>query len=289
MKMSHVCITASLAVVFIGFAHAQIPNPGFELWTAEEPDGWATGNAAPIYVNVTKSTDAHSGSFAIKGDVVQVGPVAMAGVIQSGPEAEGFAFTDRPASVTGWYKFTSVGGDRFGVNVGLFMGGINGTPVAIAAIADPTTRSSYTQFSVPFNYMTNDIPDVCVMQFSVALPDGGTSTHVGSYFILDDLGFSGATSVSTSSPAPTQFALEQNYPNPFNPSTSIRYGLPTRSQVRLSVYNLLGQEVAVLVQAEQEAGYHDARFDAAGLSSGIYLYRLTAGSYQEVRRLVLMK
>jgi hypothetical protein len=88
--------------------------------------------------------------------------------------------------------------------------------------------------------------------------------------------------------SPITFALEQNYPNPFNPTTTITYGLPHRSQVSLMVYNTLGQQVAQLVSGEQEAGYHEVRFDASGLSSGVYFYRLIAGEFVQTRKLLLL-
>jgi hypothetical protein len=90
-------------------------------------------------------------------------------------------------------------------------------------------------------------------------------------------------------PLPKVYTLDQNYPNPFNPNTTIRYGLPSRSHVVLTVYNTLGQQVATLVQGEQEAGYHEAVFDAVGLASGVYLYRLQAGDFIQTRKFVLLK
>jgi uncharacterized Ntn-hydrolase superfamily protein len=89
--------------------------------------------------------------------------------------------------------------------------------------------------------------------------------------------------------APENFVLHQNFPNPFNPSTTIRYGLPNRSHVTLTVYNTLGQTVSVLQNDEQEAGYHDVTFDGARLSSGVYFYRIEAGLFVQTRKLILLQ
>jgi hypothetical protein len=74
-----------------------------------------------------------------------------------------------------------------------------------------------------------------------------------------------------------------------NPTTTIRYALPQRSHVTLSVYNTLGQQVAMLVNENEDAGYHDVRFDASGLASGVYFYRIQAGSFVQTKRLVILK
>ena len=153
MTIPRVCLGVFAAMAIAATTWAQIPNSGFESWTLTVPDGWVTSNAAPIYTNVTKSTTAHTGLAAIRGDAVQFSIVVMAPTIQSGPGGHGFAYAQRPTAITGWYQFNSAGGDRFGVNVGLFKGGDTGTLVALAASADPTTQSAYTQFSVPFNYL----------------------------------------------------------------------------------------------------------------------------------------
>ncbi len=89
--------------------------------------------------------------------------------------------------------------------------------------------------------------------------------------------------------APHGLLLHQNYPNPFNPSTTIKYDLPKSSVVRLSVYDVLGREVSVLVNERMDAGVHEAKFDAVGLSSGMYVYRLRAGDYVSTKRMILMK
>ena len=88
---------------------------------------------------------------------------------------------------------------------------------------------------------------------------------------------------------PGAFLLAQNYPNPFNPSTTIRYGLPNRSHVTLTVYNTLGQQTAILQNGEQDAGYHEVQFDGKNLSSGVYFYRIQAGDFAATKRLLLLR
>jgi len=96
---------------------------------------------------------------------------------------------------------------------------------------------------------------------------------------------------------PASFNLMQNFPNPFNPNTAINYSLkgplsgqlPAVSQVKLAVYNVLGQEIQTLVNRRQEAGNHSVVFYAGNLASGIYYYKLTAGSFVQVRKMILVK
>jgi hypothetical protein len=97
------------------------------------------------------------------------------------------------------------------------------------------------------------------------------------------------TNLSAGASIPANLTLDQNYPNPFNPSTTIRYGVPERMHVTLSVFSVLGQHVADLVNGVQEAGYHGVQFDAAGMATGIYLCRIQAGASVETKKLLLLR
>jgi hypothetical protein len=102
------------------------------------------------------------------------------------------------------------------------------------------------------------------------------------------------SSVSTSTEVPdnqlpSEIRLSQNYPNPFNPTTNIQFGLNKASDVRLEVFNMLGQSIGVLVNEPKSAGWHTATFDASALSSGMYIYRITANGINSTKRMMLIK
>lgn len=93
----------------------------------------------------------------------------------------------------------------------------------------------------------------------------------------------------TDNQMPTEFTISQNYPNPFNPSSNIRFGLPESGEVRLEVYNMLGQRVTTLVDQRMQAGWHTVTFDASTLSSGTYIYRITSGDFVQTKKMMLIK
>ncbi len=97
------------------------------------------------------------------------------------------------------------------------------------------------------------------------------------------------TNVEEENALPVVFALKQNYPNPFNPTTTISFALPKASDVQLSVYNILGQKVAELVNRKMVAGNHTVQFKATNLSSGVYIYRIKAGKFVSIKKMMLLK
>jgi|WetSurMetagenome_2_1015567.scaffolds.fasta_scaffold04878_3 PKD repeat protein len=145
--------------------------------------------------------------------------------------------------------------------------------------------------------------------FTVGFVKGnGTTTEPRSYSFIDEIQFNATHSiyyrlkqvdydgsvdysdvVSVVTEMPIEYALGQNYPNPFNPSTIITYSIPQSSNVSLKIYDILGNEIATLVNEQKEAGSYKIQFDAAKLSSGVYFYSIQAGDFLESRRMLLMK
>jgi photosystem II stability/assembly factor-like uncharacterized protein len=95
--------------------------------------------------------------------------------------------------------------------------------------------------------------------------------------------------IEEESVSPKEFTLSQNYPNPFNPVTNIIFRIADFGFVSLRIYDLLGNEVATLLNEEKPAGNYELQFDASNLSSGVYLYRLSAGNFTEIKKMVLLK
>ncbi len=287
MRLLFACVGALsmamlVSMVVPGQSTAQIPNPGFEAWTNGNPDGWITSNVPTIATTVTASGTRRSGSFAARGEVVSAFSTTWPANLTSI-----FPYTEVPQRLQAYYQFAPQGGDVLAVVVIFYD---NFSPVAAADTEIVAPAGSFTLLDLPIEVFFGGTPDSAYIYFTII----GTGTEgqptLGSSFILDDVSFFGvATSVAIDNSVPAVFALNQNYPNPFNPSTTIEYALPEASQVRLEVFNALGERVASLVDARQEAGTYRSRFDASTLPSGMYLYRLSAGGNVSVKRMILMK
>ena len=138
------------------------------------------------------------------------------------------------------------------------------------------------------------------------VPGFGTTTEIHHYSFVDeslppgryeyrlkqlDVGgtFNYSNLIEIIIKAPTEFSLEQNYPNPFNPSTMIKYQISEYNLVTIKVYDVIGNEVAILVDEYRQAGSYEVEWDASGLPSGVYFYQLKAGEFVQTMKMILMK
>ena len=285
---------SSLLISFI--AYCQVPNSGFENWTNGNPDGWTTDNdQAQGFVFINPTTDSHSGNYALKGEVISdqgytINPVL--GIV--------FPYSQKPTNFTGYYKFTSVGSDSLRIIVSLGSSHDSAGAGGGGSLVIKNNVNNYTEFNIPIYWVSKNPPDTCVISFTI-YPDP-IKSHAGTMYYLDDLSFlNNTTDIKTNStPNPQAIVLRQNYPNPFNPTTRIEYSIPssvvtanytvtTNYKVSLKVYDILGKEVATLVNREQAPGNYKVQFNGDNLSSGVYLYRLTYGDFIQSKSMVLLK
>ena len=152
---------------------------------------------------------------------------------------------------------------------------------------------NYTVASGPLRTLEEALKNVCDQINNNGSFVQPTACSLGSGSTLGNAGSgeepAAPDAATPSLPVPTSYSLDGNYPNPFNPTTVIAYQLPEVAQVSLKVYDMLGREVATLVNESQGAGRYEVKFDASSLASGIYIYQLHAGSFSATKKLLLMK
>ena len=288
MRMLDLLTKVLIVTVFISsFSLAQdIPNPGFENWTGNNPDGWFPNNPPTGPPPISPNSNAHSGSLCAQLEVVDLGGFPFPPVLSSGEDGLGFPVSQRYEAVNGYYKFAPQTGDFFDVAVQMWEGGIQGTLIGNGFFSTNAATTDWIQFSTPINYTGPGTPDWCTVLFLV-----GINQSLGGVALVDDLRFGGATGVDLleNGLVHKQFELSQNYPNPFNPSTNIEYSIPSESFVELKVYDVLGNEVVSLVNEQKQAGVYRAEFTADNLPSGMYFARIIANEFTKVVKMILLR
>ncbi|OGU48027.1 MAG: hypothetical protein A2000_12825 [Ignavibacteria bacterium GWB2_36_8] len=278
------------------FAQNPVPNDGFESWSGNTPTGWsAPTNISGFFEPITKSTDAYTGNFAVRGEVLNAGGSPVVPIIYTGsPSQQTFPVSENHISLEGSYKFSPQGGDMLYIEIVFYNTTVEGGAEGHVMLSNEVT-GTYLGFEIPMEYDEDNPVGWQATEANITvtiLPPDEQVPHVGTWFLVDHFTFDGYpldVDDITNGEIPDKFGLEQNYPNPFNPTTNINFNLPEESFVNLKVFNIQGEEVATLVNEELAAGSYKAYWNAAEMSSGIYVYVLRTKDINLSRKMILMK
>ena len=276
--------------VFLGFAllQAQPLNSSFESWTSGDPTDWFTSDISGLIDGVSQAGSAFNGTYCAKLEVENFSGTPYPPFMTSlnSTTLLGHPVSQKHGSLHGYYKLNPLGNDALIVVIGMNVGQSNTVGVGGGIL---TAASSWTEFNLPIYYTPGSPdPNNVVIYFSVADTAGGTA-NIGSEAYVDFIDLTAPSGVEQLTGYPTDFSLSQNYPNPFNPSTNIEYTIPEASFVQLKVYDILGNEVAELVNQDQSAGTYRADFTSNNLASGFYVAQLRAGDYSKTIKMTLLR
>lgn len=198
---------------------------------------------------------------------------------------------------TGNYTLTITGGplSKAGTNIAASAGSLDAADASLKIQSGELTHTSpksptASAVTFGFKYTAPSTPGNVTLYATGNSVNGTGNTSGDQWNFAPDFAVSVlATDANDEQGAATSFSLGQNYPNPFNPSTQIGYSISSNEFVSLKVYNATGQEVATLVDGFQKAGAYSAAFSASNLTSGIYFYKLQAGSFSSVRKMIVTK
>ena len=192
LQMAIVSVAVAILTAPSAFAQTPIPNAGFENWSGGEPVGWFTSNLV-VPGSVTQSSDAHSGSSAIRAKVAELFPgFAYPGFFQVGDSvSDGMAITDRPASLRGFLKFGPVAQEVYYILVSVMSGG---TTIGVGDYEDSIPVSSYQEFTVPISYISDETPDSA--HIYIGLGSNTEQLSADAWLLVDDLEFSADSAVS---------------------------------------------------------------------------------------------
>jgi hypothetical protein len=268
-------------------AQAQVPNAGFENWNGNVPASWSANNIAPLnFYVITPSTDAHTGTMAARGEVLQ-NPIITSQVVSPTMQTLGGApVSQDPPAVMGWFKFGPTQGSTSFV-IGATVVDINGQVTGIGSAEYVDAEAEYTQFSVPIDYNIGPSDPAASVTISFIIADDVPAGAVGSWFLVDDIALDGAQGIRDLSAVATVGAP---YPTPFATRTTVPVRLAAPAQVRAEVLDVLGRPVQRLLNERLAAGEHLIEWTPrAEMANGIYFIRLADASGSTAKRVVLQR
>ena len=275
--MKKILLTILFAIMFTGLAESQVKvnvfltNPGLSAgrWKID------------VMATIPAGQNWRVGSSNIRMDFTTT-PSGAATISSDNPVMNPNSNLHNNANYSAMTTTSILGGTAISLNITRLNNCYNLTP-GTYKLGEIRFNRVDTAGCITLTFRTNSVFQDSITQLTN--PSGWTFTNPGSCIRLDYL----TGTEGNNSEIPTVFKLYNNYPNPFNPSTSIKYDVPKNTFVNLSVYDILGKLVTNLVNQDMTAGRYDAVWDAKNYASGTYIYRLEAGEFTDVKKMILVK
>jgi Secretion system C-terminal sorting domain len=279
MKKNLLLIYFFACIYSISFAQI-VPNGGLELWTAGEPDSWSSNNTLGLGIFVTQVSPGHLSNSAAQGEVVNT---AIAGLLPPTLSSI-FPLASAYTNLSCYYKFNSVSGDKFNVVVAMYDAGGN----AIGAGSGEATASAtgFTLLNVPIVYATTNVAQ-CYIFFTISDATGSGNEHLGSYFIVDDVGLNNSVGVNETDGWQQQNVSVQ--PNPASSKVTVSYSVVQKGDATLTIFDIAGKQVKSIEMNNEIPGNHNVLLEVGSLKEGFYFFRLATADASIVKRLEVIR
>ena len=269
-------------------AFAQVPNGGFEIFNANVPENWGVNNIAPLDLYpITPSADAHNGSLAARGEVLQ-NPIFTDQVVSPTMQtASGVPVTGNPSSITGWYKF---GPTQSTTNlvIGLTVLDVNGMLTGNGTVQYFDAQDQYTQFTVPINYDLGTTDPAASVTISFIIADAEPNGALGSWFLVDDIMVDGANGFEDLR-GPSA-VVGYPYPSPFSGTTVLPYSSDSNVPIIVDVVDILGRTIETISSIRTGQGKNSVEWTPTSAQpNGVYFLRFAEEQGVAVRRVVLQR
>lgn len=272
-------LTNLLFITLFSFSSlAQIPNSSFESWTNSVPDDWTTNSLPPTLLPVSQTTDAHSGTYAVKGQVVNyMGNIIAPIIFPVATVNDGFPISQSYLNLSGWYKASMIASDALSIQISLTDAS---NSIVAFGFAYLLSNVSFEEFNTPMSYISANPP--VAAKITIAIIDSSTSTgHVGSNFIVDDLTFSMTSKINK-----VDFPVFSISPNPVKNKIFINGQFNTGSKIYFSILNQSGQ----LVLRKNYSDLSDENaIDLNELSNGNYFLIINDGNSSVAKKFIISK
>jgi hypothetical protein len=262
------------------FGIAQIPNSSFENWTNLIPDGWLVNISPPLLLPVSSSNDARTGSYAIKGEIVDDFGLAFGPYIKPVTSGLGFPVSQNDTAFYGFYKADLIGSNLGLVEVQVYDSLYNQIGAGITYL---TSDTNYSEFYVPIIYSSGATAKEMSVIFQMTDTDSTVSFNVGSYFIIDDLSFEHTTTVGLSAIEKSFYAVS---PNPANDHIIIRTANSSSRNQYINIYDASGKK---LLSNNMVAFRNELFLDVSLIPAGFYILAITDGEHSHSQKILISR